>query len=145
MISPTKTASDKKNNNKNYNQSPIVKGKFPRFKHAKNQSLFKFNFFLSSSLLIAIITSMISYSIVIAKENHIIAIHNKTNDLNYENIELQNQVDYARSFYNINNKVAKVSFLKKADKVIEVKPVTSLIPTIQETKDEGKIKTVSGY
>ncbi len=63
---------------------------------------------------------------VISRESVVQNIHTKTNKIYYENIELQNKVDNLRSFYAIDNKVSKINFLKKADKVIEVKAVNNI-------------------
>ena len=54
---------------------------------------------------------MVSYSMVVAKENTVLPICIiKPTMLNFENIDLQNKVDYVKSFNNINDKVVKVEF-----------------------------------
>lgn len=144
MVSSIKTNSYKKANQQYNAQNPIVMGDFPKYNNAREVSLFKFNRFLSSLLVLSALISMVSYSMVVAKENVLTGIHNKTNDLNLENIELQNRVDNAKSFYTINDRVASVNFLTKPESVMEVKS-TNLIPVIEKNKNNIEIQPVSGY
>ena len=125
--------------------SPVVEGNFPAYEDIKELSIFKFNRFLSLVLVLSVVISMVSYSMVVAKEEVIISVHNDTNDLNFENVELQNKVDNARSFYNINDKIAKISFLQKADKILEVN--ASVLPPVVKAEDTNKVKVVpvSGF
>jgi hypothetical protein len=125
-------------------QNPIIRADFPIYEDVKQLPVFKFNRFLSCILVLSIFISIVSYSMVIAKENAIVAYHNKANDVNYDNIELKNKVDYAKSFYNVNNKINKISFLKKADKVMEVKAVTTN-PVIVNNSDKVEVQPISGY
>jgi len=125
-------------------QNPIIRADFPIYEDVKQLPVFKFNRFLSCLLGVSILVSVVSYSFVIAKENSLIAYHNKANDVNYDNIELQNKVDYARSFYNVNEKIAKINFLKKPDKVLEVKAVPPT-PVIVSNSDKVEIQAISGY
>lgn len=147
MVSSVRSIAYKHNNNI-YNapvHNPIVKGNFAtENENLKELSIFKFNRFLSFSLLATIVISMVSYSMVVAKENQIVAAHNKTNEIGYENIELQNKVDYARSYYNVNDKVSKVSFLKKPDKVLEVNAVPANV-VIGKNIELMDIKPIAGY
>lgn len=126
------------------NSNAIINTHFQENENLKDVAIFKFNRFVSFILISFIMTSMVSYSMVIAKENAIISVHNKINDINFENIDLQNKVDYARSFYNINSKVEKANFLKKPDKIWEVSN-SGLIPKIKKNNNEIKIKPISGY
>jgi len=126
------------------NSSSIVQAHFPENENLKDIAIFKFNRFVSFILVAFIITSMVSYSMVIAKDNAIVSIHNKINDMNFENIDLQNKVDYARSFYNINDKIEKANFLKKPDKIWEVNNL-SLIPKVEKNNNKIEIKPISGY
>lgn len=144
MVSSLKTINNKKYKHE-YTHNPMVKGNFP--KHEKNLSelsLFMLNRFLSFSLVIAVFLTMISYFLVVSKEKAVISVHNSTNEINMQNIELQNQVEQAKSYYNINHKVSQVDFLKKPDKVLEVK---ALAQASQKKKviERLEIKPVSGF
>ncbi|MDD3013783.1 MAG: hypothetical protein PHC34_08790 [Candidatus Gastranaerophilales bacterium] len=142
MVSSMKAAAYKKIKQSPMH-NPIIRAEFPIYEDVRQLPVFKFNRFLSCVLGISILISVVSYSMVIAKENAIIAYHNKANDVNYDNIELQNKVDYARSFYNVNEKISKISFLKKPDKVIEVKAITPNPVVVKSDKVE--VQPISGY
>ena len=143
MVSSIKSVQYKKVR-ESYQQNPVIKGDFPVYHDAKELPVFKFNRFLSSVLVISAIASMISYSMVIAKENTVTHMHNTTNEINLENIELQTKLDYARSFGNINENSIKNSDLKKADRILEVKAPTS-IPIVSSKINETNIQHVSGF
>lgn len=138
------TLSQKKNNFEKH-QNPIIKGEFPTHPTIyKKPAIVKANKILAFSLLAAVIVSMTSYIGVIAKENKIKNLHASTNKINYENIELQNKVDYLKSFYTIDTKVQKIDFLKKADQVLEVR-ASNKIPIISSNKKKNDIFSVPGF
>lgn len=143
MVSSMKSAVNRK---VNYNavQTPIIEGHFPSHVNYRELQVFKFNRFLSFALGITILVSMISYSMVVAKESAVITAHNRTHEINFENIELQNKVDHTKSFYNMNEKIAKIGFLKKADKVLEVKE-SALILNLNQNADKISVKSIPGY
>jgi len=143
MVSSMKTAAYKKVKQSPM-QNPIIRADFPVYEDVKQLPVFKFNRLLSCVLGVSILISIVSYSMVIAKENAIIAYHNKANDVNYDNIELQNKVDSARSFYNVNEKITKINFLKKPDKVLEVKAITPS-PVVVNKSDKVEVQPISGY
>ena len=123
----------------------IISRKFPPHSTIyKKPVVFKINIILAFILLTAIILAMISYMVVISKENSIKKFHFTTNKINYENIELQNKVDYLKSFYIINTKVQKIPFLKKADKVLEVKAKNKM-PLFSPTRKKENITSVPGF
>ncbi|MFH0702143.1 MAG: hypothetical protein V2B14_01205 [bacterium] len=125
-------------------RNSIIKGDFPVNENLRELAIFKFNRFLSFFLVLTILAAMISYSMVIAKESILTKIHKKTNEVNFENIELQNKVDYAKSLYNINDKITKINFLKKADKVLEVK-ASSLGSVVEKNIDKIELQPILGY
>lgn len=143
MVSSIKAAAYKKVKQSPM-QNPIIRADFPVYEDVKQLPVFKFNRFLSCVLVLSVFVSVVSYSMVIAKENAIVAYHNKANEVNYDNIELKNKVDYAKSFYNVNNKVTKINFLRKADKVLEVKAIASN-PVVVNNSDKVEVQPISGY
>ena len=80
--------------------------------------------------------------VVVSREAVVQDLHFKTNKIYYENIDLQNSVDNLKSFYAIDNQVSKINFLKKADKVIEVKAVDNITPKIKNLIDKHNLKQV---
>lgn len=144
MVSSLKTIQTKRPKQL-YTQNPMIKGDFPsQKKNLGELSVFMLNRFLGVSLIVTILASMMSYFLVVSKENAVISIHNKTNELNMENIELQNKVEQAKSYYNINYKVSKVDFLKKPDKIMEVTALAS-VPEKKKTTERLESKPVLGF
>lgn len=127
--------------------SPIVRGKFPnQQENYRKPAILKINSVLAIGLLITILSSILSYMTVLAKESNVKKLHADTNKLNYENIELQNKVDYLKSFYYLDNKVQKLDFLKKPEQIIEV-PSYTKIPVLpaKKKKLEDEVSTVPGF
>lgn len=87
---------------------------------------------------------MLSYLGVVAQESRIKELHSAANKVNYENIELQNKVDYLKSFYVLDDKVQKIDFLKKPDRIIEVES-NDETPIIQEKKKKFDVTPVPGF
>lgn len=110
----------------------------------KKPVIFGINIVLGFLLLIAMILSMVSYFAVTARESRIKELHTATNQLNYENIELQNKVDSLKSFYVLDTKVQKIDFLKKPDKVMEVNE-TANTRVVKDREDFKNIIPVTGY
>ena len=136
--------SEKKKKVSNPNKN-IIRGKFPAQQSLYEKPvIFRVNTILIFSLLIVMILSMLSYLVVITKESKIKELHSVTNKINYENIELQNKVDYLKSFYALDNKVQQIGFLKKADKVIEVNSQAK-IPIKRDKRKKFEIKSVPGF
>jgi len=142
MASPNFSENIKK---KTEPKKSVVKGKFPEKTAVyPKPAVLKVNIMLAFCLAVAVVLSMVSYLAVIAKENRIKDLHTSTNKINYENIELQNKVDYLKSFYTIDDKVQKIDFLKKADKVMEVSK-KSRAPLYYENKEFFDVTSVSGF
>ncbi|HSA07019.1 MAG TPA: hypothetical protein P5556_07545 [Candidatus Gastranaerophilales bacterium] len=127
------------------NQNRVIQGKFSEQNSAyKKPVIIKINVILAFALLLSVVLCMVSYLGVIAKESKIKELHISTNKINYENIELQNKVDYLKSFYNVDDKVQKIDFLKKADQVMEVKERNE-IPVLAKNKSVFNAPSVPGY
>jgi len=123
----------------------IVSGNFPQKPSLyEKPAILKTNKILAFSLLMVVILSMTSYLFVLSKESRVKELHSATNKLNYENVELQNKVDYLKSFYVLDDKVQKIDFLKKPDQIIEVQSNTKT-PIIVEKKKKFDITPVTGF
>jgi len=104
----------------------------------------KLNKILGASLGIAVIFSMLSYSVVVAQEYKISALHSNIMELNYENIELENKLEQIKSYYSVNQKVAQTKALDKAQSVLEVSQKGSDVE-FSPSKQKLKVKSVLGY
>ena len=65
--------------------------------------------------------------------------------LNDENAELQNHLDRLKSFNNVDDKMMRYNMLSKADKVIEVQAVNSVIPAEKATTKTASFNWAIGY
>lgn len=123
----------------------VIGGKItPKLTVQEKPAILKTNVIIAFCLLTVVALSMISYMGVISKETKVKELHSVTNKVNYENIELQNKVDYLKSFYVLDNNVQKIDFLEKPEQVIEVKP-NSKSPIIQQKKKKFDITPVPGF
>lgn len=128
-----------------YEHKPVVHGNFPTFENIKDLAVLKFNRLLGGMLVLSILISMVSYSSVVAQEGKITDIHKDIIEKNYENIELQNQVDYLKSFYNIDRKVSNTHSLQKPDKVLEVSDTNNAAVVNNTEAPELNLNSTIGY
>lgn len=114
--------------NNHYQQSPIINGYFPTHKTYKEMAIARINRTLCIFLFMALITSAVSYYFVTANEITLNKYRKQTLALNDENVELQNKLDYLKSYYNVDKAMQKQHLLQKADTVIEVKDSPATAP-----------------
>ena len=113
------TVYKQQNTQKTYNQNPIIDGYFPKCKTYKEMAVARVNRTLCSILILFIMMSAVSYYFVTASEVTLNKYRKQTLTLNDENVELQNKLDYLKSYYNVDK--AMKNLLHKAQNVIEVK------------------------
>lgn len=119
------------NYNAQYNsttQNPIINGYFPTHKTYKEMAITRVNRTLCAFLIMFILTSAVSYYFVTANEITLNKYRKQTLALNDENVELQNKLDYLKSYYNVDKAMQKQHLLQKANTVIEVKDTPSTAP-----------------
>ncbi len=115
------TVYKQQNTQKTYNQNPIIDGYFPKCKTYKEMAVARVNRTLCSILILFIMMSAVSYYFVTASEVTLNKYRKQTLTLNDENVELQNKLDYLKSYYNVDKAMQKKNLLHKAQNVIEVK------------------------
>ena len=108
--------------------NPIINGYFPSHKTYKEMAIARINRTLCAILMVFILTSAVSYYFVTANELTLNKYRKQTLALNDENVELQNKLDYLKSYYNVDKAMQKQHFLQKADNVLEVKASPALAP-----------------
>lgn len=121
----TRPALDLRNNQYNsysaqYNTNPIIDGYFPKYKTYKEMAITRVNRTLCSILTAFILVSAVSYYFVTASEMTLNQYRKQTLSLNDENVELQNKLDYLKSYYNVDKAMQKKNLLHKAKSVMEV-------------------------
>lgn len=134
----TRAVTDKSRQYNNYNnqcgyaqnpvQSPVIDGYFPQHKTYKELAIARVNRTLCSLLILFILISAVSYYFVTASEITLNKYRKQALSLNDENVELQNKLDYLKSYYNVDKAMKKQHMLQKAKTVIEVKDSPATAP-----------------
>ena len=108
--------------------NPVIDGYFPTHKTYKEIAIARVNRTLCVLLLFSILVSAVSYYFVTANEITLNKYRKQTLALNDENVELQNKLDYLKSYYNVDKAMQKQHLLQKANTVIEVKASPATAP-----------------
>lgn len=134
----TRPVIDKSNHYNTYNnqytnvqnpiKTPVIDGYFPTHKTYKEMAITRVNRTLCSILILFILASAVSYYFVTASEITLNKYRKQALALNDENVELQNKLDYLKSYYNVDKAMQKQHLLQKAKTVIEVKDSPSTAP-----------------
>lgn len=111
-----------------YNTNPIIDGYFPKHKTYKEMAIARVNRTLCTILILFILTSAVSYYFVTASEITLNKYRKQALSYNDENVELQNKLDYLKSYYNVDKAMQKQHLLHKAKTVIEVKDAPASAP-----------------
>ena len=122
--------------NSAHQQNPIIDGYFPTQKTYKELAIARINRTLCLLLLLFIMISAVSYYFVTANEITLNKYRKQTLALNDENVELQNKLDYLKSYYNVDKAMQKQHLLQKADNVIEVKAAPAIAPITNNAIDK---------
>jgi cell division protein FtsB len=97
-------------------------------------------------LVLALASSFLSYTLVLCKENDLLELHKKTSYTHSENIELKTEVEFVKSFYNVQNKASTLNFLHKPDKIIEIEdPSAKTIVNVDDFPRISNERVVRGY
>lgn len=135
--------------NKTYTENPIetqvIEGYFQKEISQKAMAIRKVNKTLCGLLGIAILFAFISYYFAMSDELTLNKLSRQITTLNDENAELQNHLDRLKSFNNVDDKMIQNNMLTKADKVIEVQAVSSVIPITQPIQRTAAFNWAIGY
>ena len=71
-------------------------------------------------LMLAGISSLASYTMVLCQENALEQLHSKTLGTQMDNIDISNDVEFSRSLYNVYGKSRSIAYLHKPTRIIEV-------------------------
>ena len=117
--------------------SPVINGYFPTHKTYKEMAIARVNRTLCVLLTVFILVSAVSYYFVTASEITLNKYRKQALALNDENVDLQNKLDYLKSYYNVDKAMQKQHLLQKAKTVIEVKdtPATAPVVNVAAAKD----------
>lgn len=118
--------------------TPVIDGYFPTHKTYKEMAIARVNKTLCVILTLFILLSAVSYYFVTASEITLNKYRKQALALNDENVELQNKLDYLKSYYNVDKAMQKQHLLQKAKNVIEVKDAPATAPVKQNSIAAGK-------
>ena len=123
----------------------LVYGNFPVYHSKQSRFIFILNSTLSAVLIGLILSSMVCYSFVVSKQKYINTLQSDTRRLNIENNDLQNKVDYLKSFYNVDSKITYYDYLVKPKQVLEVKGSSESDVLVEAAPSGLKINSMIGY
>ena len=98
----------------------------PFMKQFEKNSTFKFSInsaFKKIAVLVfslTILSSLVSYTLVLGKEKELSKLHTITHNIQMDNVDIRNDVEFTRSLYNVHYQSKSLSYLKKPDKIIEI-------------------------
>ena len=113
--------------NNQYASNPIIDGYFPKYKTYKEMAISRVNRTLCGILVFFILLSAVSYYFVTASEMTLNKYRKETLSLNDENVELQNRLDYLKSYYNVDKAMQQKNLLHKAKSVMEVNKTAAAV------------------
>ena len=126
-------------------QAPIIEGYFYKESTVKDMAIRKVNKSLCGLLVLAILTTFVSYYFVMCNELILNTLNRQIIVLNDENSELQNNLDQLKSFHNVDEKMMQYNLLHKAENVIEV-PAVQTTATVNTTHiSSAPFKWAIGY
>ena len=110
--------------------APVIEGYFYKESTVRDMAIRKVNKSLCSLLVLAIITTFVSYYFVMCSELTLNKLKDQIRVLNDENFELQNNIDKQKSFNNVDTKMVQHNLLQKAENVMEV-PAIQVVETVK--------------
>ena len=133
----------------NYASTPVIDGYFPQaHKTYKEIVISRVNKTLCAILVMFIMLSAVSYYFVTSSEITLNKYRKQVLALNDENVELQNKLDYLKSYYNVDKAMQKQHLLQKAKNVIEVKSTASAPldkTAMANTKQQKQVQWSLGF
>jgi cell division protein FtsL len=138
-----------KETKRSYAENPIegqvIQGYFQKEVSQKTMAIRKVNKTLCALLGVAILTAFVSYYFAMSDELTLNKLSRQITTLNDENAELQNHLDRLKSFNNVDDKMMQYNMLSKADKVIEVQAVNSVVPVEKTNTKTASFSWAIGY
>lgn len=95
---------------------------------------------------LTILSLVVSYTLVLCKEDDVRKLHIKTSSVKMENIDMKSNVEFSKSLYNVESKASSISYLHKPEKIIEVDEKPEKIDiNLNEYRKKPIERAVSGY
>ena len=106
-------------------------------KNYQERMISRVNRVLSVVLGILIFFSVLSYYFITSSEMKLNKLRKETLTINDENMELQNHLDYLKSYTNVNKRLQDQNIVKKATEVVEI----STEPLVEEPQKKNFLQT----
>ncbi len=126
-------------------ETQVIEGYFQKEISQKAMAIRKVNKTLCALLGAAVMFAFISYYFAMSNELALNKLSRQITTLNDENAELQNSLDRLKSFNNVDTKMGQYNMLSKAEKVIEVQAVDSVLPVISTSPKTASFNWAVGY
>ena len=126
-------------------ETQVIEGYFQKEISQKAMAIRKVNKTLCAWLGVAVLFVFVSYYFAMSNELTLNKLSRQISTLNDENAELQNNLDRLKSFNNVDSKMGQYSMLSKAEKVIEVQAVDSIVPVVSTPQKTASFNWAVGY
>ncbi len=111
---------------------------------SKTDKATRLNFILLSVSVVMTVFLVGIYSVVALCEAKLASLHTKISELNYENTELENKLENAKSYYTVDTKVSTSTDFEKAKNVLELNKVDAKMMPHSQPK-ANNLNTVTGF
>ena len=126
-------------------EAPIIEGYFYKESTVKDMAIRKVNKSLCGLLIMAVVTTFVSYYFVMCNELTLNTLNRQIVALNEENSELQNNLDRLKSFSNVDTKMMQYNLLHKAENVLEVPAIQAVADVDTKHISSAPFKWAIGY
>lgn len=123
----------------------VIEGYFHRENSVKSMAIRKVNTTLCGLLGILVAMAFVSYYFAMNCELKLNTLSRQITTLNDENAELQNNLDRLKSFNNVDTKMMQQNLLQKAEKVLEVTAVKSVVNIQNAAAKSAPFNWIIGY
>ena len=125
--------------------APVIEGYFQQEDSVKAMAIRKVNKTLCGLLGILVLVAFVSYYFAMSCELTLNTLSRQITTLNDENAELQSNLDKLKSFNNVDTKMMQQNLLQKAEKVIEVPAVQSMVTVSKQAAKSVPFNWLIGY
>ncbi len=125
--------------------APVIEGYFQQEDSVKAMAIRKVNKTLCGLLGLLVIAAFVSYYFAMSCELTLNTLSRQITTLNDENAELQSSLDKLKSFNNVDTTMMQKNILQKAEKVIEVPAVKSIVSVEKQPAKSAPFSWMIGY
>lgn len=126
-------------------EAPVIEGYFYKESTVKDMAIRKVNKSLCGLLIMAVVTTFVSYYFVMCNELTLHTLNRQIVALNEENSELQNNLDQLKSFNNVDTQMMQYNLLHKAENVLEVPAIPTSASVSTKHISSAPFKWAIGY